>query len=363
MKESVIERNARLGVDKKIADFMVKQRQPYEFKVRYAETRAWEFYEECGRRGLNTHVSVGGLDSITLLVFLRKIGIDVPAVSASVLEDKSIQKVHEALGIEGVKPLRSKVDVIREFGFPVLSKEIAGKIMLLQNPSEKNATVRHAIITGETGEYGGNRKDTRMKLPAKWLERFGGADEEGRAKGYRAAPFKVSDRCCYYLKEKPCDLWAKEHNSVPYLGMMASEGGRREKALMMHGCNYFGESTIRSAPFAIFDHQDVLRLALELDVPVPEIYGRIVREPSGRLRTTKAQRTGCSMCGFGIHLDKRPHTFDLLYDRSPEEWAFWMYKVGWGEVLDYIGVEWRQTERQQTMFDIVDGWYPDAKAE
>lgn len=28
MKESVIERNARLGVDKKIADFIVKQRAP-----------------------------------------------------------------------------------------------------------------------------------------------------------------------------------------------------------------------------------------------------------------------------------------------------------------------------------------------
>ncbi len=361
MKESIIERNKRLGVDKKIADFMTKQKQPYEFKVRYAELRAWEFYEECGRRDLNTHVSVGGLDSITLLVFLRHIGIDVPAVSVSALEDKSIQAVHKALGVEAVKPLRSKAAVIKEFGFPVLSKEIAGKIMLLQNPSEKNRTVRHAIITGETGEYGGNRTGTRMQLPGKWLRLFGGADAEGAALGYQAAPFKVSDRCCYYLKEKPCDIWAKEHNSVPYLGLMASEGGRREKALMMHGCNYFGESTIRSAPFAIFDRQDVLRLAVELDVPVPEIYGRIVREPSGLLRTTKAQRTGCSMCGFGIHLDKRPHTFDLLYDRNPQEWDFWMNKVGWGEVLDYIGVEWRQDGRQTTLFDVVDGCYPDAK--
>lgn len=361
MKESVIERNKRLGVDKHIADFMVKMKQPYAFKRRYAEVRAWEFKRECDRRELNTHVSVGGLDSITLLVFLRSIGIDCPAISASVLEDKSIQAVHELLGVEGVKPYKAKVDVIREYGFPVLSKEIAGKIELLQNPSEKNKTVRHAIITGETGEYGGNRTGTRMKLPAKWLRRFGGADEEGRALGYCAAPFKVSQKCCYYLKEKPCDDWAKAHNSVPYLGLMASEGGRREKALMMHGCNYFGETTIRSAPFAIFDRQDLLRLALELDVPVPEIYGRIVREPSGKLRTTKAQRTGCSMCGFGIHLDKRPHTFDLLYDRNPKEWEFWMFKVGWGEVLDYIGVEWRQTERQQTFFDIVDGWYPSAK--
>lgn len=360
-KENVIERNERLGVDRKIADFMVKQKQPYEFKVRYAELRMREFYEECGRRGLNCHYSVGGLDSITLLVFGRSIGIDVPAVSASSLEDKSVQKVHKQLGVETVYPLRSKVEVIKEFGFPVLSKEIAGKIMHLQKPTEKNATIRHAIITGETGEYGGFRSGTRMQLPMKWLKLFGGADAEGAALGYKAAPFKVSDRCCYYLKEKPCDDWAKAHNSVPYLGLMASEGGRREKALMMHGCNYFGESTIRSAPFAIFNRQDILRLAVDLDVPVPEIYGRIVREPSGALRTTKAQRTGCSMCGFGIHPDKRPHTFDLLYDRNPQEWEFWMYKIGWGEVLDYIGVEWRQTERQQTLFDTIDECYPNAK--
>ena len=354
MKESVIERNKRLGVEQKIADFKVKQKQPYEFKVRYAELRAREFAEECERRGLNYHVSVGGLDSITLFIFLKKIGIDCPAVSASSLEDKSIQAVHRALGVEMVKPLRNKAQVIREFGFPVLSKEIAGKIELLQHPSDKNVTVRHAIITGETGAYGGNRTGTRMQLPGKWLRLFGGADAEGAALGYQAAPFLVSQKCCYYLKEKPCDDWAKAHNSVPYLGLMASEGGRREKALMMHGCNYFGESTIRSCPFAIFDRQDILRLAVELDVPVPEIYGKIVREPSGKLRTTKAQRTGCSMCGFGIHLDKRPHTFDLLYERNPKEWDFWMNKVGWGEVLDYIGVEWRQTERQTTLFDLID---------
>lgn len=104
-----------------------------------------------------------------------------------------------------------------------------------------------------------------------------------------------------------------------------------------------------------------MQLALELDVPVPAIYGRIVREPTGALRTTGAQRTGCSMCGFGIHLDKRPHTFDLLYERNPQEWDFWLNKVGWGEVLDYIGVEWRQTERQMSFLPDIDAMYPAAK--
>ena len=88
---------------------------------------------------------------ITLLLFLRSIGIDVPAVSVSALEDKSIIKVHRALGVETIRPLKKKTDIIREYGYPILSKEIAGKIDLLQHPSEKNKTVRHAIITGETG--------------------------------------------------------------------------------------------------------------------------------------------------------------------------------------------------------------------
>lgn len=361
MKENVLERMERLDASRKIADFHIKMQMPYEFKKKYAAIRAREFAEECEKRNLNYHVSVGGLDSITLFLFLRSIHIDAPGISVSYLEDVSIQKVHKQLGIECLKPVVrgtrengtpiywTKDAVIREHGFPVLSKEIAAKIELLQNPTDKNKTVRHAIITGETGEYGGNRKNTRMKLSQKWLEKFGGADEEGAALGYGAAPFLVSSKCCYYLKERPCDLWAKEHNSAPYLGLMASEGGRRAKALKMNGCNYFGESTTRSAPFAIFQRQDLLQLALDLNVPVPEIYGEIVRETDGTLRTTKAQRTGCSMCGFGIHIEKRPNRFDLLLERNPREYSRLMYHMtqdesgswyGWGRVLDYIGVKW-----------------------
>ena len=83
----------------KIASFRVKQSMPYEFKVNYARIRAWEFYNECGKRDLDCYVSVGGLDSITLFFFLKSIGIDVPAVSVSSLEDVSIQKIHKQIGV------------------------------------------------------------------------------------------------------------------------------------------------------------------------------------------------------------------------------------------------------------------------
>ncbi len=145
------------------------------------------------------------------------------------------------MGCIVVKPLKSKVTILQEEGFPVLSKKIANKIDTLAHPTEKNKTVRHAIITGECGEQGHFATDSKMKLPLTYLKLFGGLDPEGAALGYGKPPFKVSHKCCYYLKEAPCDNWAKENNSVPFLGLMASEGGQRADALEENGCNYFVE--------------------------------------------------------------------------------------------------------------------------
>ena len=357
-KENCLERSERENVKYKIEQFQQLQNMPYEMKIKHARFVAKDFYKNVAGAEMyaNCHVSVGGLDSITLLCFLRSIDIDVPAISVSGLEDISIQRIHKQLGVIRLSPSKDKDGrtytkhrILQEFGFPVISKEKAAKIEHLQHPTENNATIRHAIITGETGEYGGWQKNSRMKLPKKWLQLFGGYENENENVNYQIPPFKVSSQCCYWLKEKPCDDWAKERNSYPYLGLMASEGGRREKSLKMHGCNYYGKSTIRSAPFAIFSRQDLLQLALDLNVPIPEIYGTIERKPDGTLYTTKAQRTGCSMCGFGIHCEARPHRFDRLREENPKAWEYWMYHVckdsdgteyGWGRVLDYIGVDW-----------------------
>ncbi len=105
-----------------------------------------------------------------------------------------------------------------------------------------------------------------------------------------------------------------------------------------------------------FNRQDILQLALELNAPIPEIYGTIEKDEKGMLYTTRAQRTGCSMCGFGIQLErKRPHRFDRLREDNPKEWHYWMYeccsdengeKYGWGKVLDYIGIGWEDDPYQ-----------------
>ena len=75
MKESIIERNKRIGAEEKRAAFIAKQKLPYEIKKNYAAIRAREFVGLCDQHGKNYHVSVGGLDSITLFLFLHSIGI------------------------------------------------------------------------------------------------------------------------------------------------------------------------------------------------------------------------------------------------------------------------------------------------
>lgn len=322
---------------------------PYGAKVSLARNRIWEWYDECKRNGKTCAVSVGGLDSITLLALVRdELGDDIDGISVSVLEDKSIQRVHKEMNVIPIAPLKSKVEILKEYGFPVVSKLASAKISRLQTPGDDSPIIK-AYMTGDMGAWGGYGHSEKFKLPDKWVELFGGLYGHFRPDlNCKCAPFKVSDQCCYWLKELPAMQYQQEHDIWPFLGLMQSEGGRRQYSLRMHGCNYVGKDTARSCPFNYFYRQDLLQLALDLGVHVPEIYGEIVRDPDGTLRTTKAQRTGCSMCGYGIHLDGRPHHFDLLREQDPKEWEFWMYRCvtdetgtyGWGRVLDYIGVGW-----------------------
>lgn len=337
-------------------EFATLQALPYDAKIQNATLKARSFRDIAEAKGYDICVSIGGLDSLTLYYFLEHVGVHATPVSVSTLEDKSIQRVHDTIpGLIKIKPYKSKVQVLQELGFPVISKAKAAKIANLQKPDNPKQTFIHAIMTGDMGAQGHFEHSNKIKLPDKWLKLFGGLYADHRPDlDCKCAPFNVSADCCAWMKEKPMHDWQKANHMVPYLGLMASEGGQRELGLIKNGCNYFGKSTIRSCPFAPFMRQDILQLALNLRVPVPEIYGTIECREDGILYTTKAQRTGCQMCGFGIHIEKRPHRFDRLYDLNSKEWDFWMKRCckdpngtlyGWGRVLDWIGVEWTQESR------------------
>lgn len=347
-------------------------RMSYEDKIDHATEVILEWTQICADAGKNYSVSVGGLDSIVLLLFCRKVLGECRGASVSALEDTSIQRVHDELGVEKIKPDMNFVQVLKTYGFPILSKQIAGKLEHLQVPREEADKrllyYNHALMTGDTGPWGHFEHSESMKLDDNILELFGGHYAEDRPDlNCKIAPFKVSDRCCMVMKEIPAMRWQEQNNIYPFLGLMQIEGGQRRFSLRRYGCNYVSDKTARSCPFNYFSRQDLLTLALDLKAPIPEIYGTIERGDDGLLRTTKAQRTGCAMCGFGVQLESRPHRFDRLKERNPKYWDFLMYRCitdetgtyGWGRVLDYLGIEWEnevgQLKGQMNIFDFIGG--------
>lgn len=150
-RETEEERRARIQHNE------IQLNLPYKLKVRHAEERVRDWKETCESFGKNYAVSVGGLDSITLLMFVRKVlKEDVQGISVSILEDKSIQKIHKELGVVPIKPLKSKTQVIKEFGFPVISKNTSARLARLQVPNDESPIIK-AYMTGEEGAWGGTR--------------------------------------------------------------------------------------------------------------------------------------------------------------------------------------------------------------
>ena len=107
-------------------EMRIRQAWPYDVKINHAKKVAGEFIDKVysgieygGEKrnryqAHNVHISVGGLDSITLLLFLRKYfpDVDIPAISRSALEDKSIQEIHKQLGVKSIPGARTKTNGI-----------------------------------------------------------------------------------------------------------------------------------------------------------------------------------------------------------------------------------------------------------
>ena len=128
---------------------------PYEAKVALAESRVRDWQTTCGQFGKNYAVSVGGLDSITLLAFCRDVLGDCDGISVSILEDKSIQAVHKEMGVIPIKPLKSKVQVLKEYGYPIISKQTSAKISRLQTPGDTSPIIK-AYMTAMIAHAIGN---------------------------------------------------------------------------------------------------------------------------------------------------------------------------------------------------------------
>lgn len=303
--------------------FAQRQSLPLDAKIIHSEQviRAWWDHFD----GQVCVAFSGGKDSQVLLHLVRSIYPGTKAVFADTgLEFPEVkQVVANTPNVTIVRPDKTFKQVIEEYGYPVVSKSTARNIRDCQNPTSRNEATRRLRLTGIKRD--GTKGSSDATIPKKW-------------KYLVDAPFKISDRCCDFLKKAPLKKIQKELGLYPFVGTLAAESSTRKNTYLKHGCNMFEAKQPVSLPLAIWTDQDIIQYIIRHDIKVASVYGEIVKDNKGGFKFSDLQRTGCVFCAFGAHLEKAPNRFQQLKVSHPKLHKYCMEDLDMKKVLQYLKI-------------------------
>lgn len=327
-------------------DLIQMQSLPLEAKIRMTELRIRWWYEYFDG---NVYVSVsGGKDSQVLAHIVKKLYPDVPLVFINTgLENESVRMKGLVIADKVLYPKKSFLQVITQYGYPIVSKEVAQAIYECQKANESG-----------------------KQMPEYRLEKFEGRkiNKDGTKSAYNMekwkflldAPFRISHLCCNYSKKEPAKRYEKETGRKAFIGTLAEESRLRTSKWIKYGCNAFEEKRPTSQPLSFWTEQDILQYIKKNQIKIAEIYGNIVCTDNdgmeyyndlfgiGKLKTTGAERTGCCYCLFGITHDKErllrlketePQKYDYVMRGGKfDAKGFWVPHSGLGYkyVVDWL---------------------------
>ena len=277
-------------------DLKQYQALPLDIKVRMTYLRIrWWLNEFDGYVSFS-----GGKDSTVLLHVARQYDPDIPAVFVDTgLEFPEIKEF--ALSQKNVTRIRPEMNfrkVIETYGYPIISKNVSRAIHDVKKLGD-NCWFARAFDGRETGLY--NYQKYKYLIDS---------------------PFLVSDQCCNIMKKKPLKKYEKETGRTPL-------------------CNAYDSKNPKSQPMSFWTEQDVLQYIKQNNLPYASVYGDIVEDKNGKLKTTGCDRTGCVFCMFGCYQDK--DRFPRLKQTHPKLWEYCMKDwdsggLGMKDVLDFINV-------------------------
>lgn len=312
-----------------------------ELKIMKSRQRIREWVHSFGEKQVLVSFS-GGKDSTVLLHLVRSLFPNVAGIFANTgLEyPEIVEFVKTVPNIIEVKPKLSFGQVLKKYGYPVISKEVSQRL--------------YAAVHGKSEKSRENRRND-----------FKGIAPDGFYSSYKAshymkwaylldAPFKIGAGCCYALKKAPISAHLRKTTSRVLLGTLVVESNLRRQSWLRTGCNNFNEKNLtseKSTPLAFWTEQDILEYIYENNLSYSSIYGKIKRDEEGYYCTGE-RRTGCMMCGFGCHLKKQDR-FQRLKETHPHHYSAFMdggafndeglwepYKgYGFRFVLKHIGID------------------------
>jgi 3'-phosphoadenosine 5'-phosphosulfate sulfotransferase (PAPS reductase)/FAD synthetase len=154
------------------------------------------------------------------------------------------------------------------------------------------------------------------------------------------APFKISNKCCDYLKKYPMADYEKITGKKAIIGTQAEESKMRESAYLQTGCNNFKGG--KSNPLGFWRSQDILEYIYKYNIEIASIYGEVKIDKDGKYYTTGEQRTGCCMCLFGCSLWKtnKENRVLRLEKTHPKLHNHMINNLGFKEVLEYMNIKY-----------------------
>lgn len=305
------------------------QALPLEQKILITQSRILDWYEAF--HGMVYVSFSGGKDSTVLLDLARKVCPDIPAVfvdtgleypeiRAFAMQHENVQKVFPQYGKAGKRNGKKHTDrfvfsdVLRIYGYPVISKEISHKIEEARNSLNRGKFNFAAMELTGIGVKKNGPYDNSKWLPIVSL------------------PFRISDSCCLAMKKRPAKRYAKLNGRHPITGQIAVESKLRRQQWIRHGCNGFDMKSPVSNPLAFWKEADILEYIVRFNLPICSVYGQIRRnEKDRKLSCTGCQRTGCIFCAYGLQCEKGETRFQRLAKTHPQQYE---YSIGGGQWID-----------------------------
>jgi 3'-phosphoadenosine 5'-phosphosulfate sulfotransferase (PAPS reductase)/FAD synthetase len=246
-------------------------------------------------KAFNGHCVVmfsSGKDSTVLLHLARRIYPEMRGCFINTTNEFSeilnFSKTVE--NIDTVMPEINFINVVKQYGFPIISKKVAKAIRYLRHPDNNEAS-RNLYLTGynRKGEY-----CSTYKLAKKWHFLID-------------VPFDITDQCCEFLKHKPANTYQRINEVYPLTGIMAVNSQSRKINYLNYGCNIINGRNSISRPMEIWADKDIWDYIKEFKVPYCDVYDK------------GEKNTGCAYCGFGCHLEKESR-FLRLKKREPKRY-------------------------------------------
>lgn len=326
-----------------IRELKYLQSLPLERKIEMTAERIDAWYQHYDG---NVAVSFsGGKDSTVLLDIARnhwRGHKDIKAVFVDTgLEYPEIRKFVKTFdNVDIIRPKMNFVEVIKKYGYPVISKTVSHNVRCARNEPE-GKIVQNCFCEEKTGPY----------AMAKWND-------------LRYVDFDIDDRCCDIMKKQPAHEYSTKNGVYFMTAEMACESTKRTDNWLHNGCNGFDMKYPKSTPMVFWTEQDVLEYIYKNNLSIAEPYGEVIElecqmtfdGEEVKYATTGCDRTGCMFCGFGAHLEKGETRFQRDKKTHPVQYN---YYINGGEYVDGLWQPNKQGMGMRHVYDTLNSLYGD----